>query len=91
MVAWTLVLEVQFYAVAGLIEPLARPSQRQALIPWLLWPWGFGRASSGCVDPAGRLGTRVLPISVSAGVQPFRPSGLGAYAFAIVRLLLFGL
>ena len=41
VVAWTLALEVQFYAVAGLIEPFARPSQRQALSPWL---YGLGVA-----------------------------------------------
>jgi len=92
VVAWTLGLEVQFYAVAGVIEPLARPAQRQALSPWI---YGLGVAAISALAvliPRSALVFRVLPIFGLGWVtahQAIRPQPVHALAIAWLLLLLF--
>lgn len=94
VVAWTLALEVQFYAVAGLIEPFARPAQRQALSPWLYGVGVAGVSALAVMIPQGALVFRVLPIFGLGWVtahQAQRPQLVHAFAIAWLLLLLFRL
>lgn len=92
VVAWTLALEVQFYAVAGVIEPWARPAQRQALTPWL---YGLGVAAMSALAvliPQPALVFRVLPVFGLGWVTAhwaMRPQPVHALAIAWLLLLLF--
>lgn len=92
VVAWTLALEVQFYAVAGVIEPWARPAQRQVLFPWL---YGFGVAAFSALAvliPQPALVFRVLPVFGLGWVtahRALRPQPVHALAIAWLLLLLF--
>ncbi|MCP9915834.1 acyltransferase family protein [Cyanobium sp. ATX 6F1] len=91
VVAWTLALEVQFYAVAGLIEPWARPAQREALSPWL-YALGVAAVSALAVlIPQNTLVFRVLPVFALGWVtahQAMRPRPLHWLAMAWLLLLL---
>ena len=92
VVAWTLALEVQFYAVAGVIEPWARPAQRQALSPWL---YGVGVAAFSALAvliPQPALVFRVLPVFGLGWVtahRELRPQPVHGLAIAWLLLLLF--
>lgn len=92
VVAWTLALEVQFYAVTGVAEPWARPAQRQALSPWL---YGFGVAAFSALAvliPQPALVFRVLPVFGLGWVtahRALRPQPVHALAIAWLLLLLF--
>jgi peptidoglycan/LPS O-acetylase OafA/YrhL len=92
VVAWTLALEVQFYAVAGVIEPWARPAQRQPLSPWL---YGLGVAvisGLAVVIPQPALVFRVLPIFGLGWItahRALRPQPVHGLAIAWLLLLLF--
>ena len=94
VVAWTLALEVQFYAVAGLIEPFARPSQRQALSPYLYGLGVAGVSALAVIFPQSALVFRILPIFGLGWVtahQAQRPQRVHAFAIAWLLLLLFRL
>lgn len=94
VVAWTLALEVQFYAVAGMIEPLARSSQPQALSPWLYGLGVAGVSALAAIFPQGALVFRVLPIFGLGWVtahQAQRPQSVHAFAIVWLLLVLFRL
>jgi peptidoglycan/LPS O-acetylase OafA/YrhL len=92
VVAWTLALEVQFYTVAGVIEPWARPAQRHSLAPWL---YGLGVAvisGLAVLIPQQALVFRVLPIFGLGWVtahRTLRPQPVQGLAIAWLLLLLF--
>ena len=91
VVAWTLALEVQFYVVAGLIEPWARPAQRVILSPWL---YGLGVAAVSALAvliPQGTLVFRVLPVFALGWItahQAWGPRPVHWLAIAWLLLLL---
>jgi len=92
VVAWTLALEVQFYAVAGVIEPWSHPAQRQALSPLL---YGFGVAAISALAvliPQPALVFRVLPVFGLGWItahRTLRPQPVHALAIGWLLLLLF--
>jgi peptidoglycan/LPS O-acetylase OafA/YrhL len=92
VVAWTLALEVQFYAVAGVIEPWAQPASRKTLSPYL---YGFGVAAFSALAvliPQPALVFRVLPVFGLGWVtahRALRPQPVHGLAIAWLLLLLF--
>jgi peptidoglycan/LPS O-acetylase OafA/YrhL len=91
VVAWTLALEVQFYVVAGLIEPWARPAQREVFSPWI---YGLGVAAVSALAvliPQNTLVFRVLPVFALGWItahQAMRPRAVHWLAMAWLLLLL---
>lgn len=91
VVAWTLALEVQFYAVAGLIEPWAKPASCKTISPYL---YGVGVAAISALAvliPQGTLVFRVLPVFALGWIaahQAMRPRPVLWLAIAWLLLLL---
>jgi hypothetical protein len=91
VVAWTLALEVQFYVVAGLIEPWARPTQREVFSPWI---YGLGVAAVSALAvliPQNTLVFRVLPVFALGWItahQAMRPRAVHWLATAWLLLLM---
>jgi peptidoglycan/LPS O-acetylase OafA/YrhL len=91
VVAWTLALEVQFYALSGLIEPWAQPASRETLSPWLYGLGVMAVSALAVLIPQSTLVFRVLPVFALGWItahQAMRPRPVQWLAIAWLLLLL---
>lgn len=91
VVAWTLALEVQFYALSGLIEPWAQPASREPLSPWFYGLGVMAVSLLAVLIPQSTLVFRVLPVFAIGWItahQAMRPRPVQWLAIAWLLLLL---